>query len=110
MAAFAAAVPVTGYPSVLFPVIEAVGALTTGAATVAVAGSLADSPSASATAVTVSPSTNSGTSVVQLPSPSAVVVIGAPPLIANVMAAPGSAVPLIVVSPAVNGLIVGVSV
>ena len=90
--------------------MEALGALTVTPSTVTVIGALGSLPSASATTVTVSPSDNSGTVASQLPSSSASAVIGSPSGSVIVTVAPGSAVPLTVVSPAVTGLIVGVSV
>ena len=110
IAALAVAVPVTGYPSVLFPVIVAVGAATVKPFTLTVIGALGSLPSDSATTVTESPSDNSGTVASQLPSSSASAVIGSPSGSVIVTVAPGSAVPLTVVSPALTGSIVGVSV
>ena len=110
MAALAGAVPVTGYPSVLLPLIVAVGVAIVNPLTPTLIGALGSLSGACATTVTVSPSETSGTSTVQLPSSSASPVTGSSPGIVTVTVAPGSAVPLIVVSPALIGSMVGNSV
>ena len=90
--------------------MDAVGAETVMPSTLTVIGALGSFSGDCATTVTVSPSATSGTSTVQLPSSSVSVVIGSFSPIVTVTVEPGSAVPLIVVSPALTGSIVGVAV
>ena len=87
--------------------MEAVGAATVTPSTMTVIGSLGSLPSLSATTVMVSPSDNSGTSTLQLPSSSVSAVSSVPSGSVTVTVEPGSAVPLTVSSPALIGSTVG---
>ena len=94
----------------LLPVIVALGAVTVNAPTPTVTGALGSLSGDCATTVTASPSETSGTSAVQLPSSSVSAVIGSASGTVIVTVEPGSAVPLMLVSPAVIGSIVGAAV